>query len=946
MNRFYKKAISVAFVFNTALSLSVPLTTYANDDSNSQKKIEQIEYGRSVLDKDQDKTDIRQDDNISKKENGSTKASDQEKNPDLVNENKNEEENETIPIKESESEAEEVKTDEKNEEQQEIHNAVDEPDNTIEGLTKEDIKVTTYIESKGWQEPVNQGDIAGTENKGLKLESFKVKSSHPELSIRYRTFSRNSDSWMPWKENDQLSNPVDTGDQIEAVQFDLTGAIAEQYDVFYRVHSKTFGWLGWAKNGEHAGTKGYDYQIEAIEIRVVSINDDRPEQTLPAYEVMSDSREKVSMNNTEPMLTASAHVQSYGWMDTEESLLGVTGQSKRLEALKLVVDTGAMQGGIEYRSLVDGNGWQAWKRDGKLSGTEGQAKHIEAIEVRLYGEIAKHYDIVYKAHVQSFGWMGSVLNGMPSGTEKLSKRMEALDITIVKKGTTEKPSNDGFRYPPKVQASAHVQSYGWLEANQNDGLLGVTGRSKRLEALKLVIDAGAMQGGIEYRGLVQGEGWEAWKRDGQLSGTEGQAKRLEAIEIRLYGEIAEHYDVVYKSHVQSFGWLGSVLNGMPSGTEKLSKRMEALEIQIVEKNTINSSSEEGFIKPPSINASAHVQSYGWMKSDENESIVGTIGKSKRLEALNLTIDTGKLSGGITYRSRVEGEGWQYWKRDGEMSGTEGKGLRLEAVEIRLYGEVAKYYDVAYKTHVESFGWLGAVINGMTSGTQMLSKRTEAIQVDLVKKNSMKADPDKGFKRAPIVFIDIGHGGKDPGASYFGLKEADISLSTGLKVINSLREKGFDVRSSRETNKHLELKERSTMSNKIKPDILFSIHYNSMGGNNWYARGIETFIYHRVASGFGQETDRNKFKTEDKRIAESLKLADLVHNSVIHDTKFYNRGVKGNNFHMLREPESPAALIELGFIDNIKDNAIIKTKAYHQLAADAIVKGIVAYFGDW
>ncbi|WP_373483873.1 hypothetical protein [Acetobacterium sp.] len=48
----------------------------------------------------------------------------------------------------------------------------------------------------------------------------------------------------------------------------ITGADADKYDVYYRVHAQNIGWLGWAQNGESAGTAGYGYRLEAIQIQL------------------------------------------------------------------------------------------------------------------------------------------------------------------------------------------------------------------------------------------------------------------------------------------------------------------------------------------------------------------------------------------------------------------------------------------------------------------------------------------------------------------------------------------------------------------------------------------------------------------------------------------------------------------------------------------------------
>ena len=86
-------------------------------------------------------------------------------------------------------------------------------------------------------------------------------------------------------------------------------------------------------------------------------------------------------------------------------------------------------------------------------------------------------------------------------------------------------------------------------------------------------------------------------QDGAMSGTSGQAKRLEAIQIRLTGEMAQHYDIYYRVHAQTYGWLGWAKNGEKAGTEGLAKRLEAIQIVLVEKGgAAPGSTEKTFIK--------------------------------------------------------------------------------------------------------------------------------------------------------------------------------------------------------------------------------------------------------------------------------------------------------------------------------------------------------------
>ena len=100
-----------------------------------------------------------------------------------------------------------------------------------------------------------------------------------------------------------------------------------------------------------------------------------------------------------------------------------------------------------------------------------------------------------------------------------------------------------------------------------------------------------------------------------------------------------------------------------------------------------------------------------------------------------------MSGSIQYRTHVQNIGWQGWKKDGEMSGTSGKSLRLEAIQIKLTGDISRYYDVCYRVHAQNFGWMNWACNGESAGTAGYSYRLEAIQIKLVPKGSFYRDYD-------------------------------------------------------------------------------------------------------------------------------------------------------------------------------------------------------------
>ena len=135
---------------------------------------------------------------------------------------------------------------------------------------------------------------------------------------------------------------------------------------------------------------------------------------------------------------------------------------------------------------------------------------------------------------------------------------------------------------------------------------------------------------------------------------------------------------------------------------------------------------------------SHVQVIGWQAWVGDGATSGTTGLSRRLEAVNIRLDS--VAGGIEYQTYVQGTGWQNWVADGALSGTTGQSLQTEAINIRLTGAAATQYDVYYRVHVAFFGWLDWAKNGSPAGTLGYDYRMEAIQVQLVAKDGPAPGP--------------------------------------------------------------------------------------------------------------------------------------------------------------------------------------------------------------
>jgi hypothetical protein len=139
--------------------------------------------------------------------------------------------------------------------------------------------------------------------------------------------------------------------------------------------------------------------------------------------------------------------------------------------------------------------------------------------------------------------------------------------------------------------------------------------------------------------------------------------------------------VSYAVQVQTYGWQSAVINGTLAGTFSESERLEAIKINLTGADLPNGAK---------ITYKAQVQTYGWQDAVSNGAIAGTVGKAKRLEAIKITL-SGMPGFEVQYTTQVQDYGWQDWVTstndtsidDAALSGTVGKAKRLEAIEIRI-----------------------------------------------------------------------------------------------------------------------------------------------------------------------------------------------------------------------------------------------------------------------
>ena len=174
-----------------------------------------------------------------------------------------------------------------------------------------------------------------------------------------------------------------------------------------------------------------------------------------------------------------------------------------------------------------------------------------------------------------------------------------------------------------------------------------------------------------------------------------------------------------------------------------------------------------------------------------------------------------------------------------------------------------------------------------------------------------------------IIIDAGHGGRDPGAIGFtGILEKDLTLQTADALKHQLQSQGANVILTRKKDEYLALAVRNYHSLNSQADAFISLHFNS-APVNIYANGISSYYYH--------------FK--DKH------LAALIQQEMVDETRLTDRGVRLGNFHVLRENNKPAVLLELGFLSNKSEEGVVTSPSYHTTVGQGIARGLVRYFSD-
>lgn len=229
-------------------------------------------------------------------------------------------------------------------------------------------------------------------------------------------------------------------------------------------------------------------------------------------------------------------------------------------------------------------------------------------------------------------------------------------------------------------------------------------------------------------------------------------------------------------------------------------------------------------------------------------------------------------------------------------------------------------------------------------------------------------------RRPIVVIDAGHGGHDPGAAANGVREKDVNLKAAIRLGEILKSYGADVRLTRKTDVYLKLAERTAFANKNDAHVFISLHCNAMPKGKSGVAGYEIYIMalpsdkdamnlaiaeNREISGDAHNAKEVQQKADKKtqlllkilgdmqqndKINESTALTEVLHKSA-KSSGLPMRKVAQAPFFVLRGAGMPAVLVEMGYLTNPAEAKKLNSAAYRDKICTSLAKGIMQYIGE-
>jgi N-acetylmuramoyl-L-alanine amidase len=229
-----------------------------------------------------------------------------------------------------------------------------------------------------------------------------------------------------------------------------------------------------------------------------------------------------------------------------------------------------------------------------------------------------------------------------------------------------------------------------------------------------------------------------------------------------------------------------------------------------------------------------------------------------------------------------------------------------------------------------------------------------------------------FSQIRTVVIDAGHGGRDPGCGYYGIKEKDITLSVALNLSEKIKNNHPEVKIilTREKDVFLELWERTEIANKANADLFISLHCNAVESRRNEIQGSETYVMGVARNAENLEVAKRENAVVDLESQGSNRYGDLDPNSPeghifynLYQASYLKRsimmakkiekylpettgqtshGVKQSGFFVIRNTAMPSVLVEMGYLSHPTENKVLSSEEGQEKIASALASAFTFF----
>lgn len=276
----------------------------------------------------------------------------------------------------------------------------------------------------------------------------------------------------------------------------------------------------------------------------------------------------------------------------------------------------------------------------------------------------------------------------------------------------------------------------------------------------------------------------------------------------------------------------------------------------------------------------------------------------------------------------------------------------------------------------SFGWRFVIDVSIASEREFSSKvgskyalsNENSFAGSYSSSSSKSSSKAKTVNKKKIIVLDPGHGGKDPGAiGYSGVYEKNITLAMAKELKVILEKEGYKVHLTRSTDIFIPLRDRVKIARKYNADLFMSIHADS--AVNRSAKGLSVYTLSETASdkeaaALAERENKADVVAGLNLLEHSKEVSDILINLAQRETmnrssefasfmvqemrksvKLRDNTHRFAGFAVLKAPDVPSVLLEMGYLSNRTEERLLKQKDYRRKLAVSTSKAVEKYFDN-